>query len=312
MSGTTVLVLGGGPDAERAVSIDSSAAVAEALLAGGRFDVVHEIVDKPSAGLLAGLAGEVVFPVLHGRWGEGGPMQDLLEADGRPYVGCRPGAARLAMDKLATKLLGLEAGVPTARAAVLDPMDRRCPLELPVVVKPVLEGSSVGLFICRDERAWQRAHAGASADMADRPGRVYMVEACLDGRELTVGVLGPRGRLRPLPVVEIRARGGVYDYAAKYERDDTEYTTGPDLTDGMGDRLGVLAVRAAERLGVRHLARVDFLLTDGEPRLLEVNTMPGFTSHSLFPMAAGADGLEMPELCARLVELALDGATIEG
>ncbi len=147
--GTEVLVLGGGPDAEREVSLWSSKAVAEALTSLGRYRVRYEIIGKLTGAELKKLPGEVVFPVLHGGWGEGGPLQELLEADGRAFVGCGPAAARLAMDKLATKMASVKAGVLTAPSAVFNPADEGCPLAFPVVMKPVHEGSSVGVRIVR-------------------------------------------------------------------------------------------------------------------------------------------------------------------
>ncbi len=147
MSTQTVLVLGGGPDAEREVSLVSSKAVAAAIDRSGSFRANYQVIDRATLADLQGMAGEVVFPVLHGGWGEGGPLQDLLEQDGRPFVGCRGGAARLAMDKLATKLLACQLGVPTQPASAYNARDTACPFAFPVVLKPVHEGSSVGVHI---------------------------------------------------------------------------------------------------------------------------------------------------------------------
>ncbi len=302
----SVLVLGGGPDAEREVSLVSSRAVAEALRARGTFQVHLEVIDRLDAAALAKLPGEVIFPVLHGGWGEGGPLQELLEGDGRAFVGCGSKAARLAMDKVATKLAAARLGIPTPPAGVFNAADSGRGVPLPVVVKPVHEGSSVGVYICREEKDWSRAVAGVRADMAKHPARVYMVEgAILGGRELTVGVLDGKA----LPIVEIRPAVEFYDYEAKYDRDDTKYTVGPDLPNGVAAQIANHAERLARELGVRHLCRVDFLLDKtGGPWLLEVNTLPGFTGHSLFPMAAAdrraGPGLQMPDLTEHLVNLA--------
>lgn len=298
----SVLVLGGGPDAEREVSLKSSATVAQALQDHGC--VVHrEIIQKPSATELAALPGDVVFPVLHGGWGEGGPLQDLLELGDRPYVGCRPGAARMAMDKLATKLAAARCGVLTADAAVINPRDEGCPIAYPVVIKPVHEGSSVGVHFCKNAADWASARAKVLADMAAHPGRLYMIErAVLNARELTVGVLDGEA----LPIIEITAAVAFYDYEAKYNRNDTNYKVNPALPAGLEMSIQDRAVRLAREIGVRHLCRVDFLLdSQGAAWLLELNTLPGFTDHSLFPMAARATGLETPALCGRLVDLAV-------
>lgn len=300
----SVLVLAGGPDAEHPVSLQSAAAVAEALREAGA-EVHHEVVGRPTAGELSAMPGEVVFPVLHGAFGEGGPLQDLLDAVGRPYVGCRGMAARAAMDKLGTKLVAASLGIATKRACVLDVRDGACPYEPPVVIKPVQDGSSVGLHMCADGGAWARAHAEVSRDIAAQPGRVYMIEPMVRGRELTVPLLGEADGLHALPVIEIAPASGVYDYAAKYDRDDTRYIVNPGLPRELLEYCAKCSLRLAGALGVRHLARVDYMLDErGEPWLLEVNTMPGFTSHSLLPMAAKAAGRGMGELCAHLVRLA--------
>lgn len=306
MSGSpTVIVLQGGPDAEREVSLVSAAAVAEALRAAGRGSVVAHTIDRIDAAGLSALKGDVFFPVLHGQFGEGGPLQELLEQDGRPYVGCRPRAARAAMDKLLTKFMALRTGVPSGETAVLNPRDHECPLELPVVVKPAHEGSSVGLHICKDVASWHAARQKVAEDLHRNSERVYMIERFIAGREITAGVLDGTA----LPLIEIVPAAGVYDYQAKYHRDDTRYVVDPQLPFGAAKAIQAYATRMATALGVRHLCRVDFILDRSDtPWLLEVNTMPGFTGHSLFPMAARKVGIEMPALCWRLVEAAVRDA----
>jgi len=303
-----VLVMGGGPDAEREVSLLSSRGVADALVAGGTYDVNYVVVDRPGAGELAAMRGDVVFPVLHGPFGEGGGMQDLLAKGGRPFVGCGPIAARTAMDKVASKLAAASLGVRTAAAHVLNEADAACPLPLPVVVKPVHEGSSVGVHICRDEAQWGSARAAVSEERRAGLRRAYMVEAAvLGGSEITVGVVDGTA----LPIIRIVPSVEFYDYEAKYNRDDTRYEVNPALPAGVVGEVQAAAESLARAIGVRHLCRVDFLLDgDARPWFLEVNTMPGFTSHSLLPMAAKAVGLEFPALAERLVGLAIrDGAT---
>ncbi len=309
----SVLVLGGGPGAEREISLASAAGVAGALREAGH-EVFEETLgtEMDRAGESIGgwgelgsesrgtrSRGDVVFPVLHGSFGEGGPLQDLLERDGRPFVGSRARAARLSMDKLATKLAAARLGIDTPDAAVLNPEDEVCPLPLPVVVKPVHEGSSVGLMMCHGEQDWVRAHERVRS--GGFGSRVPMVERLIEGRELTVGLLADEaGVLRALPVVEIVPADGVYDYEAKYGRDDTAYLVDPDIE--CGQEITDAALRLADLLGVRHLCRVDFMLDrTGRPWLLEVNTMPGFTPTSLLPKAASHAGIEMAELVSRLV-----------
>lgn len=298
-----VAVLGGGPDAEREVSLNSSAAVAAALSESPRHKVARTVIDRLDQAALAAIPGDVVFPVLHGGFGEGGPLQDLLEFDGRPYVGCRPHAARTCMDKFATKLAGAGIGIATQPASVYNPRDPGCPIEFPVVLKPIHEGSSVGVHFARDRTEFTAAAAAVREDMNRFPARVYMIERAVDGgRELTIGVLDGA----PLPIIEITPKVAFYDYEAKYNRDDTRYTVGPELPSGLASRLSDAAVRLAAAVGVRHLCRVDFLLDrSGQPWLLEINTMPGFTSHSLVPMAAASTGVNMTVLCTKLVDMAL-------
>lgn len=294
----TVLVLMGGPDAERRISILSGRQVAQALRDSGRFDVREHVIDRPSGARLAELGGDVVFPVLHGRWGEGGPLQELLDALGVPYVGSEPAAARLAMDKIATKrLLKANAGVPVPADRLLELGDV-CDLSPPVVLKPVDEGSSVDLLICRNDA--QIAEARALL----HPARgAVMVERYVAGREITVGIVS--GRVLPLIEIVPSAEVEFYDYQAKYFRQDTRYVINPQLTAGMAEACAAIAAGAFEMVGCRDIARVDLMLDEDGPWFLEINTMPGFTTHSLVPMAAARAGRDMPALCAALVDAAL-------
>ena len=302
MTSKTVLVLGGGPDAERAVSLDSAAGVAAALRASGRYSVTLQTIDRVTLAQLRAMPGDVIFPVLHGSFGEGGPLQDILEQARRPYVGSGPAAARLAMDKLATKLAAAAIGIPTAEACVLNLKDGACPLPFPVVVKPVHDGSSVGLHLVREASQWPSVRHAVEGDVRSRPERVYMVERLVAGKELTVGVIDGEA----LPTIHIQPADGAYDYEAKYHRDDTGYTCDPALPDGVDAAIKGHSVALCRVIGVRHVARVDFLLDrQGRPWLLELNTMPGFTSHSLVPKASRHAGRDMPALCAHLADLAL-------
>jgi D-alanine-D-alanine ligase len=300
----TVLVLAGGPDAEREVSLLSARAIAEGLSASGRFRVNLQVIGEVKAGELEGMKGEVVWPALHGPFGEGGPMQDLLEADGRPYVGCGPMAARAAMDKVASKAYAMAAGLHVQPTAILRPEEPGLPMPLPVVLKPVFEGSTIGLFVCRTESEWRRAHAEASK--ARKP---YMIEPYVKGRELTLGLIDrgvPGANLRALPWIHIVPAEGVYDYEAKYTRDDTDYRIDPELPATVKEQTSRQVEGLARLMGIRHLCRADFILDDEQRAwFLEINTMPGFTGHSLVPKAAASIGLDMPKLCAHLVERAL-------
>lgn len=302
-----IVVLGGGPDAEREVSLNSSKNVADKLAASGLFTVERVIIDRPSAADLRAIRADLFFPVLHGGFGEGGPLQDLLEADRRPFVGCRAAAARHAMDKVATKMTALSCGIPTARAGIFFATDAACPFDLPVVLKPVHEGSSVGVHLCHDRARWEKAREAVARDMLAHPGRVYMVEKMVVGNELTIGVFDPAGPgARALAPIHIKPAVEFYDYEAKYNRDDTQYIVDdPALPAPVKNLIREQALTLARAMGVRHLCRVDFLLdSTGKAWLLEVNTMPGFTAHSLYPMAATHAGMTLPELCTALANLA--------
>lgn len=305
---TRVLVLGGGPDAERDVSLVSSRAVADALASDPRFGVNYQVIDRPGLAEIRAMAGDVIFPVLHGAFGEGGPLQDLLIQDGRPFVGCRPLAARTAMDKMATKFVAAKLGIDTADAAIFNPSDPGCPLAFPVVVKPIHEGSSVGVHFAKDAESWRKAHATVVADMRAHPSRIYMVEAAIvGGRELTVGLLDGVA----LAPIEIKPKEQFYDYHAKYHSDDTRYEVEPPLPEGVRDVIRKSAERLFKAISCRHLSRADFILdSSSKPWLLEINTLPGFTGHSLLPMAANHAGLDFRTLATRLIDFALrDGAS---
>ena len=297
-----VAVLAGGPDAEREVSLMSGRAIVAALNQEGRFAARLEVIDRLTGSDLAAIEGEVIFPALHGPWGEGGPLQQLLEVDGRPFVGCGSVAARIAMDKMLTKEVSQRIGVATPAACVLTSAGEACPVEPPLVLKPIDDGSSVDVLICRTAEEVARGRARLHAR---RPR--FMAEAFIPGRELTAGVVGDRvgSLIEIMPTVEF------YDYEAKYTRDDTRYTVNPDLPAAHARQIKEDALRLFRAIGCRDLARIDFRYDDvtdpGRARwwMLEVNTMPGFTSHSLVPMGEAAGGVPMPRLCARLVELAL-------
>ncbi|MBC7771239.1 MAG: D-alanine--D-alanine ligase [Pyrinomonadaceae bacterium] len=307
-----VVVLGGGPDAERPVSLTSAKFVAAALQASARFRVTSHTIDRLSQADLKAIPGDVIVPVLHGLWGEGGPLQELLERDGRPFVFSGSRASRLAMDKIATKFAALRLGIPTPAAHILDLRDPTCPIDVPVIIKPVHEGSTIGLYVVNTEQEWQSAMTAIRADLAKQradasPPRSYMIEPKIGGaaraRELTIGILDGA----PLPIIEIVPADGLYDYEAKYTRNDTQYLLDPPLPPGVDARVKDMSVRLAKEIGVRHVARADFMLDQsGNPWLLEINTIPGFTDHSLVPKAAKHTGLDMPALCAKLVDMALN------
>lgn len=294
-----VLVLMGGPDAEREVSITSGRAVAQALRECGRFEVIEQVIGRPSLDELEAMPCDVIFPVLHGQWGEGGPLQELLEELGRPYVGCGPDAAATAMDKMKTKVILARAGVDSPLAIEIGP-DDPCRIEPPLVLKPVDDGSSVDIRICRSVEEIEAARTA----LHPRRARL-MAERYIPGRELTVGMVN--GVV--LPIIEIVPAVEFYDYDAKYVSEETKYVLDPPLPAAVARRCREWTMLAWEHLGCRDVARADFRL-DPDDRLwfLEINTMPGFTSHSLVPKAAAHVGIAMPQLCASLVDAALTRA----
>ncbi len=296
-----VAVIMGGVSSEREISLASGRAVAAALDAAGLEVIEVDLRQEALDGMPAG--GEAAFIALHGGYGENGGVQADLDALGLPYTGPGAAASRLAIDKVATKLALEPLGVPVPPYEVLGPGDELCALELPLVVKPPRDGSSVGL--ARVERAEELAAALAGARRCDPAGEV-LVERYIAGRELTVGVLAGEA----LPVVEIRAPGGWYDYSAKYGAGQSEYLFPSEELEGeMLARARVLALVAFEALGCRGVGRVDFRLApDGALYLLEINTVPGFTATSLLPKAAARAGLGFTELCLRVLAAARTGA----
>jgi D-alanine-D-alanine ligase len=295
--GLNITVMLGGPSAEREVSLRSGASVAKALRSLGHR--VNELDPRePDWDLPKGT--QVVFLVLHGTYGEDGTVQRRLESIGVPYTGCGPEASRLGFDKSLSKQRFLAAGVPTARFTVIDSPTARWPMgwNPPVVLKPVRQGSSVGLQFVERVADWSRALAEALR----YDSRVLMEEK-INGRETTVGILAGRA----LPVVEVRPKSGAYDYQNKYTPGNTDYLCPAPFDEAATARIQAAALLAFEAIGGRDYGRVDVMVRpNGEPVVLEVNTLPGMTQTSLLPKAAAAAGLDYAQLCQRMVDLALD------
>ncbi len=292
-----VTVLRGGPSAEREVSLAGGEAVAQACRRLGC--VVHESDISPDNLTALDVPADVVFPVLHGEFGEDGQLQAILQSRGLCYVGSDAVASRLAMDKDASKRTWQNAGLPTAPWACLaehtDISAVTCPPP-PVVIKPLCEGSSIGVVLCDTE---EQLHAEAEKAIS-KHGKI-LVERHLQGPELTVGILD----VEALPVIEIRTAVKFYDYEAKYRRDDTEYVLEPDIDAATNSSVRRTAAKAFEAIGCRDYGRVDFIVDPDEgPQLLEINTIPGFTSHSLLPKAAEMVGVEFDRLVEKLLKMA--------
>ncbi len=300
---TEVAVLYGGISAEREVSLNSGAQVIAALRTAG-FTVRPIDAGADLASIIAQLTPkpDVVFNALHGRFGEDGAIQGVLDWMGIAYTHSGVRASAMAMDKDAAKAVFLAAGLPVAQGRVIDIADLADgdPMPPPYVIKPLNEGSSVGVFIIHSS-----GDALAQARDAWRWGRRAMVEEFILGRELTVGVLGNRA----LAVTEIIATEGFYDYDAKYRPGGSRHVVPADIHPDITARAMRIAVEAHNALGCAGATRADFRYDDtkGEPGrlvLLEVNTQPGMTATSLLPEQAASLGMDFPALCRWIVEAA--------
>ena len=297
-------VLFGGRSAEREISLISGNGVLQALKSRGidahPFDPgTHSLADLAAQGF------DRVFIALHGRYGEDGSLQGALEQLGIPYTGSGVMASSVGMDKITTKKLWLMEGVPTPKYATVDAdtdLDALvAELGLPLIVKPPLEGSSIGITKVTDRDQLADAIA-LVASMDD----AVLAEQFVTGREFTVAVLGQGAAARALPIVEIVAPEGKYDYQNKYFTDDTQYHCPAPLPDELTQEIQRHAVNAYRALGCEGWGRVDVLVreSDMRPFLLEVNTSPGMTTHSLVPMAARAVGIGYEDLCVEILRSA--------
>lgn len=290
-----VAVLMGGWAAEREVSLVSGQAVLEGLLRGGVN--AHGIdAGKDVLSILAAGGFDRVFNVLHGRGGEDGVIQGALEILGLPYTGSGVMGSAIGMDKYRTKLLFQSLGLPTPGFALIrseDELGAAAELGFPLMIKPALEGSSIGMSRADDpdqlRAAWRKA--------AEYDSHV-MAECWVTGAEYTAAVLGRQA----LPLIKLETPHVFYDYEAKYEADDTRYLIPCGLDQATESRLQALALRAFDAIGAFGWGRVDILMDEQQnPWLIEVNTVPGMTGHSLVPMAAAAVGIDFDELVWRIL-----------
>ncbi len=296
----------GGTSSEREVSLASGANVAKALESLGKFEVLPTILDSDSIDALPENV-DAAYIALHGGWGENGGVQSALDAAGIPYTGPGAAASRIAMDKIETKRILDSAGVPTPpwRTVAIGEKPALPPDEaLPCVVKAPRDGSSVGVHLVNTSAEF----IPALEDCLRIDGREALVEAYIPGRETTVGIIAGE----PLPAIEIIAKGGWYGYEEKYNSSETAYPFLADSADpadkALEKRLKEIAAEAWRAIGCRGVARVDFRVApDGSPFVLELNTSPGFTSHSLVPKAGICTGLTFAGVCERiLAEAAFD------
>ncbi len=303
-------LIAGGLSGEREVSLAGAAGVEQAL-DRDRY-VVHRYDPATDLARLAAEAGDldVAFILLHGLYGEDGTMQGFLDLLGLPYQGSPVLGSAMAMDKNVAKIMYQQADLPVAPWIMASSADLDSPqlvkagLRFPVVIKPARQGSSLGMSIAKDD-----AELAAGLRLALEHDSEVMVEEYIQGREITVGVLG-NDDPAPLPLVEIvpDSRFAFFDYEAKYQPGATREICPAEVSDDVRTTAQEYALKAHQALRLRGYSRTDMILRDGELFLLETNTIPGMTPTSLFPQAAAAAGLSFSALLDRLIDLALETA----
>lgn len=299
--GKKIAVLMGGPGSEREVSLATGKAVLKALTDSG-FDATGVDVTGNDFDLPEGT--ELAFNAIHGTFGEDGQLQDILEAKGIPYTGAGSASSKLAIHKSLAKEKFLAAGVPTARSEAISLTPGLLPnltIKAPLVIKPPLEGSSVGIQIVKE----QDEVPGALLKAAEKYNEV-LIEEFIEGKELTVGILNGE----PLPIVHIIPPDGDYDFSSKYPwlsgGKGSQYICPAELDEETTRAVQAAALAAYNALGIEIYARVDVLIDkDNQPFVLEANTIPGMTETSLLPKAAAAAGINFPTLCKTIAELSL-------
>ncbi len=301
LEGCKIGVLAGGSSSERQISLKSGKAVFKALKAAGLETVFLDVNESNFSSCVEKSGIDVAFIALHGKFGEDGTVQCMLEEREIAYSGTGPESSRLALDKIASKKKFSEKGVSSPSYTVVDPavpvsVDGK---SFPCVVKPVFEGSSFGLSIVESENDLQRA-----VDKAAGYGEDIIIEEFIPGREMTVAILDEKA----LPVVEIVPVAGIYDFDAKYESSATEYLVPANIFGEEYRRVQKEALKAHNALSCEGFSRVDLRYAlDGGIFVLEVNTIPGLTERSLLPMAAKAAGIDFQELCIKILKSALRG-----
>ena len=297
-----IAVLTGGIGSERNISLQSGHCISQALIAGG-FDVVTADIQPDNLDILEDNSIDVFFPAMHGKFGEDGRLQQILQDKSLVYTGSGPAESKLAFDKMASKELFAEAGVATPAAIEFDADSDIRQLEIQLklladeyVVKPIREGSSVGVRIVTDVQ-----EVIGTAEQILKEFGDCMIEQFIPGKEITVSILEEQ----TLPIIEIRSKTGFYDYQAKYIDEQTEYLFDTIIQPALITQIEQDSMNCFCALGCRQFARVDFILSY-EPiaYALEINTIPGFTTHSLLPKAAAKAGLTMSDLCSKIVAAA--------
>ncbi|MEK7713111.1 MAG: D-alanine--D-alanine ligase [Deltaproteobacteria bacterium] len=293
-------VLMGGLSAEREISLRSGNACLKALTSRGYNAVaIDALRDLPFRLRDEGI--EVAFVALHGRYGEDGTVQGLLEVLGIPYTGSGVLASAIAINKAVTKEILRSKGVRTPGFIAVNRIEdvRELKISLPVVVKPVKEGSTIGISIVRD-----RENLISAVEEAFRYDTLVLIEDFVKGREVTVSLLDGR----PMAIVEVRPKSGFYDFKSKYTAGMTEYMCPADISNEISKVCREMAVDVYDAVGCSGAARVDIIIDEGGPQAIEINTIPGMTETSLLPKAAACEGMSFDELVERM----LDGASLKG
>lgn len=312
MTNARIGVLMGGRSSERDISLKTGQAVYQGLIRRGYDVVAIDVTDRLHRDLEDHKVA-IAFLALHGPGGEDGAVQGFLETLGIPYTGSGVRASAVGMHKAATKMLLAAHGIPLPPGTVVRGCDRpslakvlkQTKLTLPIVVKPVSQGSTIGVTVVRRAGQWREA-----LNVAHRYDPEAMVESYIPGHEAAVSILGSAEGSRVLPAIEIVAPDGFYDFSAKYQKGRTQYLCPAPFPSKVAHHIGELARRTYEVLGCEGAARVDFRITPrGRPYVLEINTVPGMTETSLLPMAAAQVGMTYDDLVEQILKSAIDRAS---
>lgn len=308
MNNRKVVVVMGGPSSEAEVSRRTGGAVLEALQSKGINAVGMELVPEKFMAEIKAAEPAMVFNAVHGAFGEDGSLQAVLEFLGVPYTGSGVLAAALTMDKAMAKQVFLGAGISTPKSCTYRSFQPRQEIvsdvmgnfSLPVVVKAATQGSSIGVFIVEKE-----ADLTAAVDDAFRYGNEVLVEEFIRGMEITIAVWGDREKAECFPIIEITTTSGRYDYSSKYTEGASSHIIPARLEESVAERARNTALETFRVCGCSGAARVDIMVSEeGIPYVIDVNTVPGMTRTSLLPDAGRAMGVEFPDLCVRLLEMA--------
>lgn len=292
-----IAVIAGGMSDERSVSLETGKMMYDALLKGGYANTVFIDVDFNLDKILRKHDPDVVVNGLHGKYGEDGTVQGLLEMLQIPYTNSGVGASAFGMDKFISRAVMNELGIKTAQGKCVQiSKDRKEPFDYPFVLKDPVNGSSRGVYIINNEGDWKTA----ISEIAD--GKMFLCERYFEGREINVAVLNNE----VLGDVEIIPANDFYDFESKYESDNTQYVVGPDYSERVSRQIWNASLDIHKALGCTGVTRSDFIINNDEYIMLEINTLPGMTSHSLVPMIAKERGISYLRLIEKLIEEAIN------